>query len=689
MNTSFVHTVTERCRMCYTCVRECPAKAIRISDGQAEILGERCINCGNCVRVCSQGAKQVVSSVDRVRELLATGAQVSACLAPSFPAAFPEQDPERVISLVRALGFDLVNEVAFGADLVARRYRGLMQEGDDDRWISSPCPAIISFVEKYHPGLVDSLAPVVSPMVAVARALRQVHGADLKVVFVGPCIAKKREAASAHLDDEVSAALTFVELEQMIEEAGLTPEEVEPAPFDPPNAGLGALFPIIRGLLQAAAIDEDLMRGDVVAADGRTNFVEAVKEFETGALSARLLDILACTGCIMGAGMPGDQPLFARRSKVSDYVRGRMADFDEAAWEADMARFADLDLSRQFTPNDQRTAVPSRQDLEAILARMGKHAPEDELNCGACGYETCREHAIAIYKGLAENEMCLPYTIEQLHETVQQLTQSHEKLASTQEALLNAEKLASMGQLAAGIAHEINNPLGVVLMYAHILLQEAAQSEDMPADDLQMIVEQADRCKKIVSGLLNFARQSRTVLQPTDLSELVRRTVEMMNVPDAIEVEIDAPDTVVAEADRDQITQVLTNLIGNAEAAMPDGGTLSLAVARDERQAHITISDTGCGIPKENLGKVFQPFFTTKKMGKGTGLGLAVTYGIVKMHSGDIAVESEEGQGATFRVSIPLKSPKAGETPAPTAPENMAAASTLRTNHLDPSEKSR
>jgi len=663
-NTSYVTTIQERCRMCYTCVRECPAKAIRISDGQAEILGERCINCGNCVRVCSQQAKQVVSSIGPVRELLAGAAPVAAAVAPSFPASFTDMTPAQFLGMVRALGFALVHEVAFGADLVAERYRRLMAHDDGRRYISTPCPAIISYVEKYHPGLVDALAPIVSPMVAVARVIHRLHGDGVPVVFIGPCIAKKREAASANVPGDVAAALTFAEVREMFDDAALAPEAAAPGEFDPPHAGLGALFPLSRGLLQAADIQEDLMAGEVVATDGRTNFVEGIKEFEDGALDARLLEVLACTGCIMGAGMTCDEPLFARRSRVAAYVRAAMAAFDTGRWDADMARFADLDLSRGYTANDQRVPQPSEDDLRAILARMGKHEPQDELNCGACGYETCRAHAIAIYKGLAESEMCLPYTIEQLHDTVAQLTDSHQRLAAVQEALLHAEKLASMGQLAAGIAHEINNPLGVVVMYAHLLLEEATRREGLPKEDLEMIVEQADRCKKIVAGLLNFARQQRCVIQPANLRELIGHTVEMLHVPDSIEVRVEqTTDDPMAEVDHDQIAQVLTNLITNAQAAMTDGGTLTIGLAGDADRVSITVGDTGCGIPKENRTKIFEPFFTTKQLDKGTGLGLAVTYGIVKMHRGDITFTSntdpEAGPtGTTFTVTLPRQGPQ-------------------------------
>ncbi len=653
-----VSTIRERCRVCYTCVRECPAKAIRIADGQAEVISERCIGCGNCVRVCGQHAKQVYDSTVDVRRLLAGNAKVAAMVAPSFPAEFTDWDYRDLTGILRALGFDYVAEVAFGADLVADRYRRLMLQDDGRSYIATSCPAIVAYVERYFPDLTRFLAPVVSPMVATARALRRLHGPNLKTVFVGPCIAKKNEAISPTLADEVDAVLTFVELRQMAGERDLSRHCVAPSDFDPPHAGPGALFPISHGLLQAAEIPEDLAACDVVVAGGRSGFVDAIKAFQTDHSGLRLLEVLACEGCIMGPGVSSREPLFRRRTRVSQFVRDRLNRLDYPRWRRWMAEFAGLDLGRAYQPDDQRVAEPSPRELAAILERMGKYVPEDELNCGACGYETCREHGIAIYKGLAESEMCLPYTIERLRETIENLAISNEALAKTQETLMQAEKLASMGQLAAGIAHELNNPLGVVLMYAHILEQE---QENNPAlmEDLTMIKEQADRCKKIVSGLLHFARQNKVLRRGTDLRELIDRSLKTVVIPDNVTVTVEHNvDDPVADLDDDQIMQALCNLIGNACAAMPDGGRLTIQTMGNNNRVELRVCDTGPGIPKEHADKIFEPFFTTKPYGKGTGLGLAITYGIVKMHSGDIRVESNTDPrmgptGATFIISLP------------------------------------
>jgi signal transduction histidine kinase/iron only hydrogenase large subunit-like protein len=658
--TPLVTTIKERCRVCYTCVRECPAKAIRIATGQAEVMAERCIGCGNCVRVCSQHAKQVQSGAGRVSELLAGARPVAAMVAPSFPAEFSECGDGQLVGMLRAMGFRHVNEVAFGADLVAVRYRKLLADTEGRRFIATTCPAIIGYVEKYYPQLVGSLAPIVSPMVATARVLHRLHGPGLRTVFIGPCIAKKGEAASERVSGEVDAALTFAELREMLAQRGIGPASVAPSEFDPPHAGPGGLFPIARGILQAADVAEDLAAGEVVAAEGRENFVSALEEFEAGDLDAKLLEVLCCKGCIMGAGMSGHTAHFSRRSRVSQHVRRRAVAVDAARWRADMARFADLDLGRRFAASDQRFAVPVATELADIMARMGKSTPEDELNCGACGYDTCRAHAAAIWKGLAESEMCLPHTIEQLKRAVRELAVSNEQLASAQEALMQSEKMASMGQLAAGIAHEVNNPLGVVLMYAHLLQEECENAPQLRAD-LQMIVEQADRCKKIVSGLLHFARQNKVLLQETDVADLVERSLRAMPPPEGVAVGVEhAPGDRTAEVDRDQIIQVLTNLFSNAYAAMPQGGRLTVGTDGDAERLRLRVADTGVGIRRENLAKVFEPFFTTKQIGKGTGLGLAVTYGIVKMHRGDIAVESNADPaagptGTTFTVTLPRR----------------------------------
>jgi signal transduction histidine kinase/Pyruvate/2-oxoacid:ferredoxin oxidoreductase delta subunit len=655
-----VSTIGERCRVCYQCVRECPAKAIRIADRRAQVLPERCIGCGVCVKVCTQDAKRVLSAVEAVDGLLAGAAPVAAIVAPSFPAEFIGYDYRQVVGGLRGLGFVSVHEVAFGAELVAMQYQRLVAEDADRLWIATTCPSVVGYVRRYAPGLVESLAPIVSPMIAAARLLRALHGDTIRIVFIGPCIAKKREAVSAELEGEVDEVLTFGEARAMLAARGVDLDTVAPVEFDPPHARGGGLFPISGGMLQVAGIQEDLVTGHVMVGEGPSEFQQAIKEAETGILDTRLLELLFCKGCTMGPGMSSDLPHFGRRARVSQFVRHRIGSVPAGDWAAAHRRWADLDLTRCYAPMDLRLPVPSPEELGRILGRLGKTDPQHELNCGACGYSSCRELASAIYVGLAEPTMCLPFSIEQLRSTVSQLAQSHEELANAQEALVRSEKLASMGQLAAGIAHEVNNPLGVVIMYAHFLMEQLGSQLEY-RDDLTMVVEQADRCKKIVAGLLDFARQNKVEHDRVNIAELVQKAMRGVPPPVnvALEVESILEDPMV-EVDPDQLTQVLINLVSNAYAAMPDGGMLRVATSGTGDRFALTVSDTGVGIPPEHFPKLFEPFFTTKKGGKGTGLGLAVTYGIVKMHRGDIKVTSNTDSakgttGTTFTVTLPRR----------------------------------
>ena len=543
--------------------------------------------------------------------------------------------------------------------MVAVAYSRLLIENPDKQFIATSCPAVVSYVEKYHPEIVEHLAPVVSPMIAMARIIRELDDSDPAVVFVGPCIAKKCESTDDNLPDEVDAVLTFAELRELLSQRRLIDDKnIVASDFDPPHPNLGALLSLSGGLLQAARISEDLLTGEVVETHGRTNFVGAIKEFGSGVLDCKLLELLCCDGCIMGAGMTTTKPLFARRAEVSRYAQRRTRFNDMETWRNNIARFSGINFTRAYTSRDQRLPSPSPEKLAEILKRMGKFKPESELNCGACGYDSCREHAIAIHKGLAENEMCLPYTIELLKTNLQRLAETNQELQAVQKALIQSEKLASMGQLAAGIAHEINNPLGVVLLYSHMLLDEHSDNREI-ADDLKIIVEHADRSKGIIGGLLNFARQNKVNPETIDLNELIAKSLKAVQVPFNVKIRINGlKNDPFVELDPDQIIQVLTNLYTNAIAAMANGGELTISLSGNEKSFTIAVADTGCGIPQDKIAKIYEPFYTTKEIGKGTGLGLAVSYGIIKMHRGSIHTESNDDPsagptGSTFTITLP------------------------------------
>ena len=648
-----VYTIKELCRTCYTCVRECPAKAIRIVGGQAEVIVERCIACGNCTKVCSQGAKVFLNTTDRVRNLLDKEQKVAAIIAPSFPAEFSDIDYRKLIGMIRLLGFEYVAEVSFGADLVADRYKKLVT-GSSEYYISSDCPSIVNYIKYYHKDLVYKLAPIVSPMVAMSRVMRKKYGNDTRVVFIGPCVAKKAEST------EVDEAITFVELREMFSTLGISESNSDPSDFDPPAGGRGAIFPVTRGLLQTANINDDAITGNIIAAEGRIGFQEALKEFEAGLIKDQHMELLCCEGCIMGPGLSKNGKQYNRRALVSSYANSKMLTLDNREWQAAFDDYSDMDISVRHKPEEKEFVLPEEKDVNDILISMGKKTKKDQLDCGACGYETCIEHAIAIKKGLAEVEMCLPYTIEKLHKSVKDLALSNEKLSSMKQALKQSEKLAHMGQLSAGIAHELNNPLGVVIMYSNILLEEC-KPDDPVREDLKLVVEQAGRCKKIVAGLLNFARKNQVNHQMVNIHDLVSRSLESVIIPDRIKVKItDSTTNPDAMLDSEQMMQVLTNLVKNAMDAMPAEGEINIHLEDTLSDVSITVQDSGTGIREEDRAKIFEPFFTTKGLGHGTGLGLATAYGIVKMHKGQITVESNTyvakgPTGTKFKIVLPRR----------------------------------
>jgi iron only hydrogenase large subunit-like protein/nitrogen-specific signal transduction histidine kinase len=649
-----VYTIKELCRTCYTCVRECPAKAIRIVGGQAEVIDERCIACGNCTKVCSQNAKVFLNTTDRVVKLLASDSKVAAIIAPSFPAEFPDiTDYHILIGMIRSLGFEYVAEVSFGADLVADRYKKLVTE-NKDYYISSDCPSIVNYVKFYHPALVGNLAPVVSPMVAMGRVVREKYGKETRIVFIGPCIAKKAES------NEIDEAITFTELREMLADRRISLENSIPSDFNQPVGGRGAIFPVARGLLQTAKISDNAITGDIIAAEGRIDFQGALKEFEAGLIKNQHMELLCCEGCIMGPGLSKNGKQYNRRSLVSSYARNKMENIDSDSWQKSFDEFTVLDLSVRHKPEDHLIEEMDEKEVNDVLVKMGKKTKKDQLDCGACGYESCVEHAIAIKKGLAEVEMCLPYTIEKLHKSVKELALSNEKLSSMKQALKQSEKLAHMGQLSAGIAHELNNPLGVVIMYSNILLEEASVGDPV-REDLKLIVEQAGRCKKIVAGLLNFARKNQVNHQQVSIKELVNHSLESLIIPEKVKIRItDETANPDAMLDSEQMMQVLTNLIKNAFDAMPEGGLIDIKLEDTLSDVLIILKDTGTGIKEEDRAKIFEPFFTTKSIGQGTGLGLATAYGIVKMHKGQITAESNSdparGQtGTSFKIVLPRR----------------------------------
>lgn len=415
---SVVSTIEASCRDCYKCVRHCPVKAIRVSNGHAEVIGDRCLEDGHCVAICPQQAKRVESDAGLVMEFIKSGAKTAAGIAPSFAADLGLEDPGQLVTALKKIGFAFVEETAEGAEWVAKEHLRLVKEATGPV-ITSCCPVIVNLLEIYYPHLLPYLAPVVSPMTAHGRMMKKRHGKETKVVFIGPCIAKKGERRREENKGIIDAVLTFAELNQVLSAEGIDPALLEPGMFDREEAKSAHAFAVPGGLARSAPLSTDLLAEDVITVDGLEECLSFLEKFAEVKKDFRLIELLACRGgCVMGPGMKTGLSAYARRNKVLDYAnnrrRGRELTGEEEKIVPAMAEGAvPVDLYREYTAraveDPEGGEQPSEEEIRRILARTGKLKPADELNCGACGYNSCRDKAIAVAKGMAEIDMCIPY----------------------------------------------------------------------------------------------------------------------------------------------------------------------------------------------------------------------------------------------------------------------------------------
>jgi two-component system, NtrC family, sensor kinase len=653
MNDGIISTIYDRCKRCYSCVRECPAKAIQVLNGQAAVVPERCIACGHCVKVCSQKAKNIKNDAHQTLDYILAFDKTAAIVAPSFAASFPD-GAYKFPTALRHLGFNYVIETAFGADLISPFYKNEMQKGGSGTIINSSCPAVVNYIEKYYGDLVPNLARVVSPMIATARYIKEKIGEDTKIIFIGPCIAKMSEYKDPEVAGVIDAVLTFSDIKEVLQNSGININNMRESDFDPPIGYLGKAYPLAGGLLKTADISGDVLEKEIIVVEGKKKVIDIIEDISRNNINAKLVDLLFCEGCISGPAIDSDLNYYSKREKIIDYVNHKINAADKQVWKSNIYNSRNLDLSRGFTHKNQRRPMPNEERIKEILAETKKYTEKDELNCGSCGYISCREYAIAIGKGLAEKEMCLPFLIDELGK-------AYNDLKDTQEQLRIAEKLASIGQLAAGVAHEINNPLATILLYSSMLKEDLEKNcaGKTTSEDLQLVIEEANRCKNIVNNLLNFARQGKLHISRINMCNLFNSILKGVRLNPAnrdIIVQGDRKlEDCLFDGDEEQLKQVFLNLINNACEAMEESKEKKISIKLFEEGNYllIEISDTGAGISRENYSKIFTPFFTTKKIGKGTGLGLAITYGIVKMHRGFISFQSEVGKGTTFKVKLP------------------------------------
>ncbi len=385
------------CKNCYKCIRHCPVKSIRFSGNQAYIIGNECILCGQCFVVCPQNAKEIVDETEKVRVLLQSGAPVYVSLAPSFAANYEGVGIEGMREALRQLGFADAEETAVGATMVKREYERMLQENHPDVLISSCCHSINLLIQKYYPTVLPYLAAVDSPMQAHCKDIKRRHP-EAKTVFIGPCVAKKDEAE--HYDGIVDAVLTFEELTAWLDQKGIALKKEK----DCLQQSRARFFPTTGGVLKT--MKQDAPDYTYLALDGVENCKAALKEIENGKIHHCFIEMSACVGSCIGGPIMEKQ----HHTPLKDYMA--IADY-AGETDFDVCQPDEVTMNKHFEYIERRAQMPSEAEIRDIMRnKMGKLKPSDELNCGSCGYDTCREKAIAIYQGKAEVSMCLPFLKE-------------------------------------------------------------------------------------------------------------------------------------------------------------------------------------------------------------------------------------------------------------------------------------
>ncbi len=422
---SIIQFKKANCKNCYKCIRQCDLKAIKFSDDQAYILEDQCILCGKCTLICPQNAKQIKSDIPLVKSFLKSGARLFVSLAPSYVGAFPGATFTQMSTVLKKLGFSRVEETAIGATQVSKKYGELLKEKKMKNIITTGCPSTVMLVERYYPELVKYLAPVVSPAIAHGKMLKEIYGKRNKVIFIGPCISKKYEASTSN---NLNAVLTFDELKRWMDEDEIIigEEDLEAAEM---HATSSRLYPLPGEIIKAVPTK---LRSNYksISVDGIDRCIQILNSLRDHNIEGYFIEMNTCAGsCIEGPGMHNLKvPFLIFKDLLFENSNKK------TVTPIPMTENLALDLSIDYNYKKTRHNAPSEETIKNILASIGKFSEEHMLNCGTCGYSTCREKAIAVYQGKADLKMCLPYMREKAE------SMSNIILENTPNAIFMADK---------------------------------------------------------------------------------------------------------------------------------------------------------------------------------------------------------------------------------------------------------
>ena len=405
-----------KCKHCYKCVRNCEVKAIMIKDERAEIMPDKCILCGKCMQVCPQSAKTLVSDLNTVKGYIANHIPTVVSIAPSYMGLLKYKTIGQINAALRKLGFADVRETSEGAAMVTAEYARLLEEGEMETIITTCCPSVNDLIEIYYPQLVPYMAPVVSPMIAHGKMLKEELGSNVKVVFLGPCIAKKKEAGDVRHDSCIDAVLNFNDINRRLNEEEITLEDCEDIPFRHLDPKVNRLYPVTNGVVNSVLATEEKKDGyRKFYVHGARNCIDLCESMVRGEIKGCFIEMNMCSGgCIKGPTVEDES---ISRFKVKLDMEETIE--KDPAIKSEVEEIVNkISFQKIFMDRSPREPMPTEAQIQEILKKTGKTKPEDELNCGACGYSTCREKAIAVFQKKAELGMCIPF----MHEKAESLS---------------------------------------------------------------------------------------------------------------------------------------------------------------------------------------------------------------------------------------------------------------------------
>ena len=397
------------CRNCYACIRVCPVNAIEVKNEQAQIIKSRCIVCGECSRACPQKSKIIKSEISIVKRYLQNKEMVVVSIAPSFSSIFGEES-KKIPCALRKLGFSNIEETIVSIDPIIEEYKTFANKSEDKNYITSFCPAMNNIIQKHYPSIIQNLIPVISPFIYHSRLLKEKYGKEAKVVFIGPCLAKKTEAYG---ENSIDAVLTFGELQKLFREYNINLEDLNEEPFDETYEDK-LLVSIVGETSQF--IKNEITKKDIIAVDGIEDCIKILEAIQDNRFKNTLFEMNLCKhGCLGGSGMPNDGMTYYERKRnlvnYADSIKKNKKYNSNKQSNNEINNKIDnkVSLNKNFDNLYFPLKQPNENEIKEILYSMGKYKKSDELNCGGCGYTTCRDKAVAVYNGIAEINMCLPF----------------------------------------------------------------------------------------------------------------------------------------------------------------------------------------------------------------------------------------------------------------------------------------